>query len=207
MKGLLYKEYVMLKPQLKSWLSILVLFIVYTAIFQNVFMLLMMVSLLGLMNCFNSFHYDKLYRCDEYIGAMPVSRMQMVLAKYIFTILLDWLLAAAALLLAAGYTALTGGSFAELLVSVCAVLCVMLFMQLVLIPLIYAIGIDRARYVNMILWIAPWALILLKAKSSGLPSVSEEMILRILLLSPVLLLILCAVSLPLSVYIFRRKDI
>ena len=78
MKGLLYKEFCMFKPQFKSWAFVLIFFIIYGIIFKNVYMITMMISVLGLVSCFSSFSYDKQYRCDEYLAAMPVSRKQLV---------------------------------------------------------------------------------------------------------------------------------
>lgn len=103
MKGLLYKGFCMFKPQFKSWAFVLIFFIIYGIIFKNVYMITMMISVLGLVSCFSSFSYDKQYRCDEYLAAMPVSRKQLVWSKYIFVLCLDLILAAAAFVLAAGY--------------------------------------------------------------------------------------------------------
>ena len=94
MRGLLYKEYYMLRPQLKSWLAFLLFFTVYSFVFKSVGMLTMMLAVIGITSCYNSFHYDKQYRCDEYIAAMPVSRGQMVASKYMFSLSVDLLIAA-----------------------------------------------------------------------------------------------------------------
>ena len=117
MKGLLYKEYAVLKSQMKSWLVLLAFFVVYTGIFRN-----------------------------DYIAAMPVSRFQMVLAKYLFIILLDIALAAVSLILAGAWGWAGAGAFPELSASVAAIMGVLFLMQIISIPLIYAIGVNRARY-------------------------------------------------------------
>ena len=92
-------------------------------------MITMMISVLGLVSCFSSFSYDKQYRCDEYLAAMPVSRKQLVWSKHIFVLCLDLILAAAAFVLAAGYAVWAGEPLVELLAGVGSALVVTVLMQ------------------------------------------------------------------------------
>lgn len=207
MKGLLYKEYAVLKSQMKSWLVLLAFFVVYTGIFRNISIAFMMISIMGLMNCYNSFHYDKQYRCNDYIAAMPVSRFQMVLAKYLFIILLDIALAAVSLILAGAWGWAGAGAFPELSASVAAIMGVLFLMQIISIPLIYAIGVNRARYVNMLLWVLPWLLVFMAVRDGRPLPVKKEFLIRLTHAVPLLLIVLLAISFAVSVSVFRRRDI
>ncbi|NBI72931.1 ABC-2 transporter permease [Clostridiaceae bacterium] len=207
MKGLLYKEYAVLKSQMKSWLILLAFFVVYTGIFRNISIAFMMISIMGLMNCYHSFHYDKQYRCNDYIAAMPVSRFRMVLAKYVFVMLLDAGLASVSLILAALWGWGESGSFLELSVSAAVSVGGLLFMQILSLPLIYAIGVERARYVNMLLWILPWMIVFMAVKNGRPLPLSKELMISLMHAAPLLFIVFLAVSFGISVFVFRRKDI
>ena len=92
---------------------------------------------------------------------MPVSRKQLVWSKYIFVLCLDLILAAAAFVLAAGYAVWAGEPLVELLAGVGSALVVTVLMQAILLPMVYIIGIDKARYVNIVIWMVPWVVIML----------------------------------------------
>ena len=51
-----------------------------------------------------------------------------------------------------------GVSFA---IGVGAALVVTVLMQAILLPMVYIIGIDKARYVNIVIWMVPWVVIML----------------------------------------------
>ena len=168
-------------------------------------MITMMISVLGLVSCFSSFSYDKQYRCDEYLAAMPVSRKQLVWSKYIFVLCLDLILAAAAFVLAAGYAVWAGEPLVELLAGVGSALVVTVLMQAILLPIVYIIGIDKARYVNIVIWMVPWVVIMLFR--DRLPQIPKEQIIMMLKIIPVIAVVLMVVSVCISVSVFRKKDL
>ena len=168
-------------------------------------MITMMISVLGLVSCFSSFSYDKQYRCDEYLAAMPVSRKQLVWSKYIFVLCLDLILAAAAFVLAAGYAVWAGEPLVELLAGVGSALVVTVLMQAILLPMVYIIGIDKARYVNIVIWMVPWVGIMLFR--DRLPQIQKEQIIMMLKIIPVIAVVLMVVSVCISVSVFRKKDL
>lgn len=168
-------------------------------------MITMMISVLGLVSCFSSFSYDKQYRCDEYLAAMPVSRKQLVWSKYIFVLCLDLILAAAAFVLAAGYAVWAGEPLVELLAGVGSALVVTVLMQAILLPIVYIIGIDKARYVNIVIWMVPWVVIMLFR--DRLPQIQKEQIIMMLKIIPVIAVVLMVVSVCISVSVFRKKDL
>ncbi|EHF05294.1 hypothetical protein HMPREF1020_02756 [Clostridium sp. 7_3_54FAA] len=168
-------------------------------------MITMMISVLGLVSCFSSFSYDKQYRCDEYLAAMPVSRKQLVWSKYIFVLCLDLILAAAAFVLAAGYAVWAGEPLVELLAGVGSALVVTVLMQAILLPMVYIIGIDKARYVNIVIWMVPWVVIMLFR--DRLPQIQKEQIIMMLKIIPVIAVVLMVVSVCISVSVFRKKDL
>ncbi|MCB6610632.1 ABC-2 transporter permease [[Clostridium] symbiosum] len=205
MKGLLYKEICMFRPQLKSWAMVLVIFAVYGVIFRNVSMILMMTSMLGLMACFNSFSYDKQFHCNEYLAAMPVSRKEMVWSKYIFMLGLDLILSIISLIFTAGYAFIAKEPVIEILAGVGAVLVVTVFMQAILMPMVYIMGIEKARYVNIVIWMLPWVLVMLF--KDRLPKIEEWQIIMVLKIMPFIAAVFMVASVCISVSSFRKKDL
>lgn len=205
MKGLLYKEICMFKPQLKSWALVLMIFAVYGVVFRNVSMILMMTGMLGLMACFNSFTYDKQFRCNEYLAAMPVSRKEMVWSKYIFMLGLDLILTVVSLIVTAGYAFITREPVIEVFAGVGAVLAVTIVMQAILMPMVYIIGIEKARYVNIVIWMLPWVLVMLF--KDRLPKIEEWQIMMTLKIIPFIAAVFMAASVCISVSSFRKKDL
>ena len=207
MRGLLYKEYYMLRPQLKSWLAFLLFFTVYSFVFKSVGMLTMMLAVIGITSCYNSFHYDKQYRCDEYIAAMPVSRGQMVASKYMFSLSVDLLIAAvtAVIILVSCTVPALNIPLDEAMGAAGGVLAVTVLIQAVTIPLIYILGVEKARYVNMIIWMAPWVLIMLNR--DRLPDITENQIMGLLKLAPMAILAVLVVSWLISTAVFKKRDL
>lgn len=207
MRGLLYKEYYMLRPQLKSWLAFLLFFTVYSFVFKSVGMLTMMLAVIGITSCYNSFHYDKQYRCDEYIAAMPVSRGQMVASKYMFSLSVDLLIAAvtAVIILISCTVPALNIPLDEAMGAAGGVLAVTVLIQAVTIPLIYILGVEKARYVNMIIWMAPWVLIMLNR--DRLPEITEGQIMGLLKLAPMAILAVLVVSWLISTAVFKKRDL
>ena len=80
-------------------------------------------------------------------------------------------------------------------------------MQILSLPLIYAIGVERARYVNMLLWILPWMIVFMAVKNGRPLPLSKELMISLMHAAPLLFIVFLAVSFGISVFVFRRRDI
>lgn len=205
MNGLIYKEVCMFKSQFKSWVLGLGILCIYGFILKSMVILLMMTALMGLISCLTSFTYDKTYRCDEYVAAMPLSRKKIVVSKYVFLLILD-----VALTLLTGAVAVIAGSlFNEgletTLGAAVGVLGATIFLQAVVMPIIYAFGPEKARFVFVVIGITPYiVLMLLKDKIA----VTDLGFLKdYLWILPILLVAVIAVSIWISVRIYGKKDL
>ena len=114
-------------------------------------------------------------------------------------------MAAAAFVLAAGYAVWAGEPLVELLAGVGSALVVTVLMQAILLPIVYIIGIDKARYVNIVIWMVPWVVIMLFR--DRLPQIQKEQIIMMLKIIPVIAVVLMVVSVCISVSVFRKKDL
>lgn len=207
MKGLLYKEFCMFKPQLKSWGGAFAIILIYAFIFKNVTMLFMMVAVIGIMNSVTSFSYDKMYRCEELIAALPVSRKQMVQSKYLFLLGLDLILAAASSVLVFAVSLFERADLIELAASGAAVLGVTVLMQAVVLPLVYKMGPDKARIFYMIIGMCPVVILFGLNELDMLPPLTEEFVFSMLKAAPFVVIAVLIISFFISVGIYRKKDL
>lgn len=206
MKGLLYKEYCMLKPQAKSWLGALVIMLVYAFIFKNVSMLFMMISIIGLTYSISGFSYDKMYHCEEWIASMPVSRKQMVQSKYLFLLSLDLALAVLSAALIGGIALFADTDLMEAAASGGAVLGVTVLMQAVVLPLIYKMGPEKARVFYILVGLGPTVILFGLNEVGMLPPLTDTLVYSILRAIPFVAIAALLLSFAASVRIYRRKE-
>ena len=200
MTGLLYKEFYMIKAQIKIWLVIFVVIGLYNMTLKSGFILHMLTPMVGIMTCLSSFSYDKMFRCEEYIAAMPVSRKKIVLSKYAFFLLLSLgttLLTLLALLI-------LGYSMGETAAVAFGTLGATIALQMIMIPLIYKWGPEKARILFLVICFSPYFMITF-FKDKFL-NISDQLLPDILKVTPIILFILFAVSFFISVHIYEKKD-
>lgn len=200
MTGLLYKEFYMIKAQIKIWLVIFVVIFLYNMTMKSDSILHMLTPMVGIMTCLSSFSYDRMFRCEEYIAAMPVSRKKIVMSKYTFFILLSL---GTTLLTLLGFLAL-GYPLGETTAASLGILGATIALQMIMIPLIYKWGPEKARILFLVICFSPYLLsIFLKDRFSN---ISDQFLLDILKVSPLILLILFAISYFISARIYSKKD-
>lgn len=206
MKGLLYKEYCMLKPQAKSWLGALAIMLVYAYIFKNISMLFMMISILGITYSISGFSYDKMYHCEEWIASMPVSRKQMVQSKYLFLLLLDLALAVLCVALVAGIALFAGTDLMEAAATGGAVLGVTVLMQAVALLLIYKMGPEKARIFYILIGFGPIVILFVLNEAGMLPHLTDALVYSALRATPLVVIAVLLLSFAASVRIYGRKE-
>lgn len=154
MIGLLKKEYYLMEGQMKSWLIVAVFCFFYSYFMNADSFLLMLIILIGIMSTMTVFSLDKACGWDTYAISLPLTRKEIVEARYLFAFLIDIAVGAACFL----FTLLRhrisgGGSIPESLHSLFQMLLVTLLMQLLLFPVIYKLGVEKARFVYMAVFI------------------------------------------------------
>ncbi len=215
MTGLLIKDFLCLKKNGKTFLTM--------ALFYGVFFLLSrqqesgaeaagflsaLVVVLSLTFVVNSFAFDELARWDRFAFSLPVTRRQVVLAKYLFTLILA--AGAVVCVLPAVLFAVPGAERLQNLLSIAASSGVSLLLSSILIPLIYRFGLQKARIAVLLLSVAPFLLIMLVRQlnpslfSGGAPM--EAQILFWLKLSPALTLAVFCGSFGISCRILEKKE-
>ena len=176
MKGLLYKEFKMFECQVKTWAAVLV-FLLACAVFAGE-----TGSFIGgmcgfmVISSLSPFTEERRSGSDAYTAALPVSRREIVKARYGFLLLLDTAAAAVfgSCAMAAGW--FLGKSWAETAMEVLAVLGISLILQLFLLPAVYWLGEMKARAALLIFVMG--AVFLTLGLSAGGLAATEEAIKR-----------------------------
>lgn len=206
MKGLIIKDLLNMKRYLRN---VLVMLIVYCAIFipQNNFdvisgVIMIMFSMLVV----TTISYDDAAKWDKYALAMPLSRRDIVLSKYMLALI--FLITGAVICIIA---LLASGLFIETKplsesMSVLAIIIALgLFFEALVLPLIYKYGVERARLMMILCLLIPTGLVVLGAKVFGdsIPAHIEQMLPLIALAATA---VLFYISYIIALKIFQRKE-
>ena len=88
MRGLLYKEYCIFTAQIKTWLALLLFFIVFSLFTRDIGPLLGGLCASVMIHTFMPFTVERMSRSDRYTGTFPVMRKEIAAARYVC--LLSW---------------------------------------------------------------------------------------------------------------------
>ena len=154
MIGLLKKEYYLMEGQMKSWLIVAVFCFFYSYFMNADSFLFMLIILIGIMSTMTVFSLDKACGWDTYAISLPLTRKEIVEARYLFAFLIDIGVSLACCLLMLLRGLIKGGvNIPESLHSLFQILLVTILMQLLLFPVIYKLGVEKARFVYMAVFI------------------------------------------------------
>ena len=154
MIGLLKKEYYLMEGQMKSWLIVAVFCFFYSYFMNADSFLFMLIILIGIMSTMTVFSLDKACGWDTYAISLPLTRKEIVEARYLFAFLIDIGVSLACCLLMLLRGQINGGvNLPERLHSLFQILLVTILMQLLLFPVIYKLGVEKARFVYMAVFI------------------------------------------------------
>lgn len=154
MIGLLKKEYYLMEGQMKSWLIVAVFCFFYSYFMNADSFLFMLIILIGIMSTMTVFSLDKACGWDTYAISLPLTRKEIVEARYLFAFLIDIGVSLACCLLMLLRGLMSGGvNIPESLHSLFQILLVTILMQLLLFPVIYKLGVEKARFVYMAVFI------------------------------------------------------
>ena len=216
MKGLILKDFMNLKKNVKIFAVLLVIygFMGITSgdgsFFSVIFTILVAILTLSI------YSYDELVHWDTYALTLPVSRDSMVQEKYIMMILLTLIG-----VIIGGVFALimyfTGGTVNVLssVQSCAAGAAVAILFYSIIIPFVIKLGVEKSRILLFAIYIIPFVIVVLvqKAMKAGTfriqPAVIdfvETLIKYAYVIVPVVLIIVLLISYTISVSIYRKKE-
>lgn len=216
-KGLIIKDL----RNIKSYKSTILFFIVIFAItgfFNDTAVSFIPVSItmcFGMM-AMASFSYDNLANSDRYILTFPLTRKDMVKARYLYTILMTIAGAVVGNILAIGFQFVKVGNFDEilncLLSSLGSVFGIMI-LQMFQMPIMYKFGAEKGRLIQMIaiilvmLGISSVTAFLIKISPFSLEDFGNMLKQYGLAVIGMIVVILYFASYKISVGIFEKREI
>ncbi|MGI5896332.1 MAG: ABC-2 transporter permease [Oscillospiraceae bacterium] len=202
MKGLLLKDMMVLKKQ-GALLAILVaVYGVYSVASGDNSVFGSIIMLLGAMLPITAMAYDEQANWDKLALAMPVSRAALAVSKYIMSVITIGI----ATLCNLAIQWLIGGRLVWEDIMTILILSALGFLFVaILFPLMYRFGVEKSRLMIIGVVLVPVLLILL-AKSLGIPMPDEAGIKKIVSLIPVISLAALLLSMLVSISICQHKE-
>lgn len=159
MSGLLLKDLLNLKRLAKQYLVILAAMFVWGVFMKNASFVTMYVVLCGSMVVLTSFSYDEYAHFEKYALTMPITRDTLVKEKYLLMLMLVAGGTALGIGLGAVLTVFLKESILELMVTGLGIGGVFLVVYSAIVPLIYKMGVEKARMCMVGIYIGLFALV------------------------------------------------
>ena len=207
MKGLLLKDLYILKKYGKTVLALILFFALFAVFSKDAGFLSGMIIFVGTTMAINSFSYDDLSKWESYVLSMPVKRRTVVLAKYCFTLIL----AVGSTLFSIVLNAILGLlrqniDMSAILPVAGLMLELVLFMNAVILPLIYKFGVEKSRLLMIVVYAIP-AVLVVSVLNFGASFTGCLPFGLLAALSPLIVAAVFAGSYVLSCRIYEKKEV
>lgn len=207
MKGLLLKDFYTMRRNARTLALMLIVYIAIGAFLNNGLMTLGVISVMGVVTTLSLFSYDELAKWDNYAFSLPVSRREIVSARYISGLIVLGIGIAASLVMW-GVLALLGsrGQPAEVLAGLGGSVAAALLIISVTFPISFRYGPERARIAMMVFFLLPVALFSLGSRL-GISTPKEETVILLLQIAAGVVVLGFLFSWKLSVAIYTKKEL
>lgn len=210
MKGLLLKDFCILKKQMKLMVVFVIFYAIWAVAAKMPTMMGTMVILLSIMMPISSMSYDEAGQWYRYAFSLPIPRRTLVLSKYV----LGFLVSLGGLVVSAIgniiVLALTNGENAlESWLTIIGFLELGVIFLSIIIPILFKYGVEKGRLFIVVIAVIPSLLVALLGstlKTSGTLMPSAEFLQAILYSSPLFTLAIFLISFRISVGICRKKE-
>lgn len=204
MKGLILNDLFSTKKTLRTLVFIILVFDVIWGSMGQPEAASVITSVMCISYFLNLFSYDEFYRWDKYAVILPVSRRQIVLARYAVT----GLFSLVSLLISAIYLLVMRVPLGDIAGILGAALLVHLYAAGIEIPMCYKFGTQKSRLLLMLMMFIPFGLfvgIAMLFQQAGL-SLPTDIIPFVVIGAAVILVLGLWFSIHLSVRIVSRKE-
>lgn len=200
MKGLILKDLMNLKRQGRTLLVGLLVWLFITIInknlaFSNAFLIMYMAFL-----PMTLISMDERAGGERFALCMPVSSDDIVFSRYVLALLF----ALVSLVISTALSLFLGASPAESFQLALGYLSMSLCFAAIYLPILHKFGTEKGRLLVMAAFLLPAGVAFFLSDMEGLPS--EATLERLLCFAPLLALALLALSLWLSIRIYRKKE-
>ena len=213
MGGLIYKDFCLIKTTGKLLLLMIAVFGITGIAQGQASFFTSMITMMMLILPINCFSYDQMAGWDVFAASSSISRKKTVAARYIVILLM----AAISLALSTLFGWCTSLlhpeiSLMENVISAVSALTVGLIMVGVMLPIVYKFGVEKSRIAMMLIFLIPFAAILLLGQlatigTMSLPSIPERTVELAVYLAVPAALLLYGLSYLLSSSIYSRKEL
>lgn len=207
MKGLIFKDFVNIKSQLKMYIIFVAGFFVLGMVSGATEVLSALMPMLAVLIPITAVAYDDLSGWNGFALSMPVSRADLVTARYLFT---EMIMVVMAVITCTEYIAVSR-NIGEAVMTTVLLYAVSNLMFAVIMPIILKFGVQKARAIFMV--IAAGAAALIVWLSGDRASAIGDAVLSVKLNDAVIFaialagsLLLVFISMKLSQGIYRHKD-
>ena len=210
MKGLLLKDFCILKKQMKLMVVFVIFYAIWAVAAKMPTMMGTMVILLSIMMPISSMSYDEAGQWYRYAFSLPIPRRTLVLSKYV----LGFLVSLGGLVVSAIgniiVLSLTNWENAwESWLTIIGFLELGVIFLSIIIPILFKYGVEKGRLFIVVIAVIPSLLVALLGstlKTSGTLMPSAELLQAILYSSPLFTLATFLISFRISVGICRKKE-
>lgn len=144
MKGLIKKDLLMIKGNLKYALLFLVVFIIISL--EDVSVIYYIPTFISMMIFITTFSYDEYNSWDAYAISMPVSRKDIVKSKYIASIILIFIAVIFTIIISLIIGLIYNNiNFQEIIANVLICAASIIILEAIMFPLIYKFGVEKGR--------------------------------------------------------------
>ena len=208
MKGLLIKDILGLRRYFFSFAVICLAFLILSVLMKTAMFVSSILAVLFLMMPLTVFSYDESAKWDAYGLTLPVSRKQIVLSRYVLTLLM---LAVGSLIGAVftyGITLIPGvEETSQGMLAVIPVICGMgLIILAVVFPLVYKFGAEKGRYLMIAVFLLLMIVTLLFNQISGWKEQLLPLLVFLPYAAPIVGLAFMAISYWISCRIYENKE-
>lgn len=211
MKGLIIKDILNLRKSITTTLIIILFYGVFSYSTGDMSMIIGMTALIITSMSVTSITYDYMAKWDSYALAMPISRSEIVLSKYILSIILCIMASIVSSIFSVFITYIRGDlvglkNIQEIFLTVYIVFLIAMFFISINMPLIFKFGVENARILMLGSYLIPAGIVYLFYKM-GVQLPSEEQLKILLYTSPLVLILVLILSATTTYKIYKNKDI
>lgn len=215
MKGLIIKDILNLRNYMKQLILVFIFFVAYGIFLKNGVFVGSMITLMLSMQVITTMSYDEYAKWDKYALTMNVNRKDIVLSKYVFFIMSIIIGIVVGIISSSLINIISDSNIGidEILVTSIMVPCVFAILFCIIIPIVFKVGVEKARVVMMAIFFTPTILgfiIFKMAEKANMPIPDEttlELIFKFGLIGLIVLtVVFIFISYKISLSIYNKKE-
>lgn len=207
MRGLILKDLFILKQNYKTFFVLIIFFIL--AMFQNssAASFTSVINAVFTMMITTTISYDNLAKWDKYALTMPITRKEMVLSKYICSIIFNLigLVLGIVIVFAMGIVR-NNLNITEIFISAISSAIVMIIFISLMFPLVYKFGVEKFRIFLILIFMIPVFFILALRNMTNVGKLINKWLIYIIISVPVIAVIGFVLSYFISIKIYENKE-